>query len=103
MSEPQYGEPWKYDGHVHEMETVDGKTLFACEHGGAPRPEVVARIVACVNFCREFPTEALLNRRLIYAKDMDHYRSLADMPGLDGFVVVAKEHPTERASSTHNL
>jgi len=47
------------------------------------------RIVACVNFCREFPTEALEGRQLVYLKQAQ-WESLADMPKFDGLMAVRK-------------
>ena len=43
------------------------------------------RIVACVNFCREFPTEILEQRRMLYATK-ENWGTLADIPGFEGLV-----------------
>jgi len=65
----------------------------ACDECRGDRPVIedadARRIVACVNFCREFPTEALEGRQLVYLKQAQ-WESLADMPKFDGLMAVRK-------------
>jgi hypothetical protein len=46
------------------------------------------RIVACVNFCRQFPTDWLQGRQLVRIHDASELvgKSLADIEGFDGLV-----------------
>lgn len=43
------------------------------------------RIVACLNFCRQFGTEFLEQRQLVHAES-DNVRFASDIRGFDGFV-----------------
>ena len=59
------------------------------------------RIVACVNFCRQFSTEYLTDRQLVYLKPGDELigKSLNSIEGFDGLVAVslipAQKIPTQ--------
>lgn len=65
--------------------------------------ELAERIVACMNFCRQFPTEFLQYRVLVKLTGQENGElrgSLGDIPGLDGLVAcvmipVAKEPVNE--------
>lgn len=59
MSDKQdFGEPWKATSIMpYPFEGMDGKTIS--QHD----PDVVRRIVACVNACQDIPTEDLENTR----------------------------------------
>jgi hypothetical protein len=50
--------------------------------------EDAERIVACVNFCRQFPTAWLQGRQLVRIDDASQlvHKSLADIEGFDGLV-----------------
>lgn len=50
--------------------------------------EDAERIVACLNFCREFPTEKLKGLRLRYLNGSEEIvpPSYAQLPGFEGFV-----------------
>lgn len=55
MPEPQYGEPWKWDASIESMQTAEKDTLLSIGlHDDCifMSNDKLARIVACVNFCR---------------------------------------------------
>ena len=63
----------------------------------SPEPDDAERIVACLNFCREFSTKWLQGHKLRFIKQGDEIRSAADIPNFDGLVAcqlipVAKEN-----------
>jgi len=49
------------------------------------------RIVACVNFCREFNTEFLKTHHLKHLTEDSGFQSLADVPEFSGLVAIVKE------------
>lgn len=97
---PHSPEPWTVFGNGEYCE-ID----HACDGGvvGCERlnKEDAERIVACVNFCRQFPTEALLNRQLVYVTDKSEFvgKSCAELEGFDGFVAVTMA-PVVKESTT---
>lgn len=69
MPEPQYGEPWtiqdRIDKHSDEVkDLVDRAGFCPVTVGGWVEMEYVARIVACVNFCRYLSDEQIRGRHL---------------------------------------
>lgn len=88
----QYGEPWKavkfYAGTDYGVEDVNHQ--HAWDGVGVTDQKTAERIAACVNFCQEFPTEQLVNRRLLYVtKDSELVgKSLADIEGFKGLMAV---------------
>lgn len=67
----EFGEPWKISNDTESIDNADGNAvLFESNHdrrcaGDGPNspddPEQIAwkRIIACVNFCRNIPSEFL--------------------------------------------
>lgn len=67
----QFREPWKLS-ELNEVEDSQGNP--------APDyPEDCERVVAAVNFCRQFPTEFLQGRQLVYVKDKENIKTAADI------------------------
>ena len=82
-------EPWRtYDCFGDRFAEVFGPSEKISISGSRAKADA-RRIVACVNFCREFPTEALEGRQLVYLKQAQ-WESLADMPKFDGLMAVRK-------------
>ena len=97
----EHFEPWRLEKETAHCaygpcirDANNWEVLFcACDECRGDRPVIedadARRIVACVNFCREFPTEALEGRQLVYLKQAQ-WESLADMPKFDGLMAVRK-------------
>ena len=72
-----FKEPWEVGEEHESMACVwaGGKTIFRVERGAIlnvspPYPgEFAERIVACVNFCRDLPTEELM----LYSEPSEHH------------------------------
>ena len=62
------------------LEGIDGHVNYGTMEANA------RRVLACVNFCRDFPTESLEGRSLVFIEPGTELRSAADIPGFDGFV-----------------
>ena len=61
----EFNEPWTLKD-VFEFSIVnDSNGSLVADDEGLFDPEYASRIVACVNFCRQFPTEWLTDRELI--------------------------------------
>jgi hypothetical protein len=83
-------EPWKVQEIGRYVRIVSQDGMVTSDNSFTPTGhEDAARIVACVNFCREFDTEFLEGRRLKRLTAEDEVRVAADIDGFDGFVAVA--------------
>ena len=95
-------EPWG-DATTREVKTVGVMWEFATtivDAEGMPIAKAsgdnLRRIVACVNFCRQFPTEWLEKREMVYADltpEQEQPITLADTPNFSGLVIVADKEP----------
>jgi hypothetical protein len=91
-------EPWKVD---QTNAVVDSNGEYICDSivgndepddPGGMDPENTRRIVACVNFCREFPTDWLEKHQAVYLMGEAKWQTLADIPGFLGLIaVIGKE------------
>ena len=63
----QFGEPWTsgYARRIADIARADG-TCVMWEIPEEMPPAYLERIVACVNFCRQIPTEFLEGKQLEY-------------------------------------
>lgn len=85
---PLFGEPW----HVLDCDDLTAQIYaigFKAIDGHAISSREARRIVAAVNFCREFPTHVLESRHIVYQHG--NLSSLADVPGFSGLIVCVKE------------
>lgn len=94
----QFGEPWNV-GEVTtdspcsnaSIDVSEFQSIHVKGHGfrSPDADETAHRIVACVNFCRQFPTEFLEPRQLLYLKPGDSIgRSCDQLPGFYGKMAV---------------
>lgn len=104
----QYGEPWilkdhKDDGGCDFYEVADaGGARVSHNFPYNEHPfsrEEVARIVACVNFCQEFPTEWLesyrLHKPLSESSRSVAARLLSQVPNFAGLMILQHTEPTK--------
>lgn len=69
----------KYPLMVSRSDGYGGETIIDISD------EDLRRIAACVNFCREFPTEFLEERQMLYATK-ERFETLHDIPLFDGLI-----------------
>ena len=63
-------EPWLKLGLAIFANDDNHDFIARCADRGIEEDHANAeRIVACVNFCRQFPTEFIKNRQMVYIKD----------------------------------
>ena len=89
-------EPWKYvTGQCLDyIADANGNSVLgdaALDDPVMPSSEEMERIVACVNFCREFNTEFLKTHHLKHLTEDSGFQSLADVPEFSGLVAIVKE------------
>lgn len=99
----QFNEPWTMTPHgepgTYEVTDAAGNCISNAQ-ADAECPldvEAMYRAIACVNFCRQFPTEALIGRQAIFLKDKESVagKSMADI-GAEGIMYVTpRETPNE--------
>jgi hypothetical protein len=89
-------EPWRHDEHDCGLRDADDNLICGGREywdRAAPSTDNSERIVAAVNFCRQFDTEFLQSHQMFkVSKGEDGElvaKSLADIPGFYGLVAVA--------------
>ena len=82
-------EPWE----INDYGDIDVLVPFIVASGGFAKKEDAERAVACVNFCRQFPTEWLAEHQLHFAKESQRLDRIKNYAGLN--VVVKNEVPHE--------
>jgi hypothetical protein len=93
---PEPWEPWDYGD-------FDCLIRYGLASGGFREQADAERAAACVNFCRQFPTEWLATHQLVYIDSQTNIptcqpKTLANIPGFSGLVActlipVAKNQP----------
>ena len=97
-------EPWKAESACDGGDYIlDANEIPVCGHETefnglqlpiTTPPETLQRIVACVNFCRQFPTTFLASHTALNLAPNktpdDGWRTLADIPNLHGLLAVQK-------------
>ena len=56
MPEPQYGEPWGIEKLLNSSCLLDCNGVHIVSSEGTFDDDDAARIIACINFCRQFRT-----------------------------------------------
>jgi hypothetical protein len=89
-------EPWRHitGKCLDYIADANGNSVLgdaALDDPVMPSSEEMERIVACVNFCREFNTEFLKTHHLKHLTEDSGFQSLADVPEFSGLVAIVKE------------